>query len=112
MAKKSYLFRIAIKDPDGNRNYDYNDDFIIDVDKSPKGRKGTPAFENALFEIFKQKIKQAVKDWFAKDPESVEYEIDTYGYGYNYEPDPDGEERDGDRHGYRRCCGCIRIYIG
>ncbi len=96
MEKKSYVFRIAIKDPDGNRDYDYNDDFIIDVDQSIKGRKGTAAFEKALFKIFKQKIKQAVKEWFAKDPESVKYEITSYGYGYNYVPDPDDDETEAD----------------
>lgn len=95
MAKLTFLIRFAIKDADGQHQYDYSNDFLVDLDHEPAGKEGTKKYYKELFDAFKPKIKQAVRDWFEKDPEAVRDDIEQYGYQYDYEPDDwDGKEVD------------------
>lgn len=94
---KTYLIRISIKDSDGQHEYDYSNDFLVDIDTEEiTEEEGTNKFYKQLFKAFKPKIKQAALDWFAKDPEAIKADIEQYGTGYNYEPDPDGKETEAD----------------
>lgn len=94
---KTYFIRISIKDADGQHEYDYCNDFLVDIDsKKIKGNEGTYKFYTQLFNAFKPKIKQAALDWFAKDPEAIRADLEQYGTGYDYEPDPDGKETEAD----------------
>lgn len=93
---KTYLIRISIKDTTLSP-FDYSDDFLVDIDpKEITEKEGTPKFHRQLFNAFKPKIKQAVLDWFAEDPEAIRDEIIMYGIGYNYEADPDGNKTEAD----------------
>jgi len=87
MANTTFLIRFAIKDADGQHQYDYSNDFLVDLDHEPTETEGTGKYQKELFEAFKPKIKQAVRDWFEKDPEEVRDNIEQYGYNYNYDPD-------------------------
>jgi hypothetical protein len=95
MASKTFLIRFAIEDADGQHQYDYSDDFLVDLDHEPTEEEGTAKYYTELFAAFKPKIKQAVRDWFEKDPEAVRDDIDQYGIEYNYDAeDWDGKEVD------------------
>lgn len=86
------LMRFSIKDSAGDHNYDYADDFLVDLDYTVP--EGTPdnQVNRTLFQQFKVLIKKAVADWFAESPEDVRYEIEQYGYGYDFETEGgDGE---------------------
>lgn len=94
---KTYLIRISIKDADGQHEYDYSNDFLVDIDTEEiTAKEGTNKFYKQLFKAFKPKIKQAALDWFAKDPEAIKADLEQYGTGYDYEPDPDGKETEAD----------------
>lgn len=95
MPNKTFLIRFAIKDSDGQHQYDYSDDFLVDLDREPTEPEGTGKYQKGLFDAFKPKIKQAVRDWFEKDPEAVRDDIEQYGYKYDYNPeDWDNKEVD------------------
>lgn len=87
MSNKTFLIRFAIKDADGQHQYDYSNDFLVDLDHEPTEKQGTGKYQQELFDAFKPKIKQAVRDWFEKDPEAVRDDIQQYGYKYNYCPE-------------------------
>lgn len=97
---QTFEIRFSIKDGDGQHQYDYCDDFLMelnDVDCSNVEKTKNKMRENLLFKYFKDKVKQAVKDWFNEDAEAVRDDINQYGYcNYNYEPTEDDDQTEAD----------------
>lgn len=80
---QTYTIRYSIKDADGQHEYDYSDDFLVDLDETPAGINNE--FEQNLLSAFKRKVKDAVTEWFNTDKDTVIGEIDQYGHEYDFE---------------------------
>lgn len=92
----TFLLRFSIKDPEGQHKYDYSNDFLVDLtdEQAAEANKLVNAKrEKLLFKLFKEKIKQAVVEWFNTDPEAVRDDINQYGYcNYDYENRDDEDQ--------------------
>lgn len=92
----TFLLRFSIKDADGQHKYDYSNDFLVDLTDEQVAEVNKLVNierEKLLFKFFKEKIKQAVVEWFNTDPEAVRDDINQYGYcDYDYENRDDEDQ--------------------
>ena len=102
----TFLLRFSIKDSAGDHNYDYADDFLVNLDYTVP-EDDTYTVNKDLLKLFIPLIKKAVADWFAEDPETVRYEIEQYGYGYAYEDESDNYPNEVDYAIWRFPARCV-----
>lgn len=68
------------------------DGFIMELDDTQAtqaGKGDACQKQRFLMNLFEEKVKQAVTDWFNDDPDDLRSEIDEYCGGYNFEAEAD-----------------------
>lgn len=97
---QTFTIRLSIKDGDGQHQYDYCDDFLMELNSVAcrnVAKTKNQMRKKLLFKYFKDKVKRAVIDWFNEDADAVREDINQYGYcNYNYEPTEDDDQTEAD----------------